>query len=392
MTQSSSRSAAGVRTISLDSVRADGWFERLGAGSAAFAQLCQIVGDRFVAFSIVAGLRITALQVDGRNAEKSNIEFGLGEDGPTQRMTLGDFRRRLANALIGEEETPATLEHDVSPEALQAFLGVRNVLLSPVLGIELLELRVPDDEEISPRVSCRVDELDADLSVEELREIVRDRIRAEADKYRGQQPFAIDLAVIPDAEAAAAGGRHERVVSLLGGWPGPLSMILRTPEGMAITDEPRRGIVRALGLLGTSYAALGRNDWAEDVLRLGIQWGGDGAHGADLFRRLGEAYMLNERIGEAIGLLRRALTLWDGERAESPETFREARALTHAALARAFSQRGRHVAALVSIESALAFGASPEELAPVRDAAEARLGTHWARFEAHLMSERPEGA
>lgn len=379
-----------VRTISLESVRADGWFERLGAGSAAFAQLCQIVGDRFVAFSIVAGLRITALQVDGRNAERSNIEFGLGEDGPTQRMTLGDFRRRLANALIGEDDPPATLDLDVSPEALQAFLGVRNVLLAPVLGIELLELRVPDDAELGARVSCRVDELDADLSVEELREVVRERIRAEADKYRSAQPFALDLAVIPEAEAAAAEGRHERVVSLLGGWPGPLSMILRTPEGMAITDEPRRGIVRALGLLGSAYAALGRNDWAEDVLRLGIQWGGDGAHGADLFRRLGEAYMGNERSGEAIGLLRRALALWDADTSESPASLREARALTHAALARAFSLRGRHIATLVSIESALSFGADAASFADTRAAAEAALGPHWARLRAHLIGEMPE--
>ncbi len=387
----SSGSAKGVRTISLDAVRADGWFERLGAGSAAFAQLCQIVGDRFVAFSIVAGLRITALQVDGRNAERSNIEFGLGEEGPTQKMTLGDFRRRLANALIGEEDVAARLEHDVSPEALQAFIGVRNVLLAPVLGIELLELRIPDDEELGARVSCRVDELDADLSVDELRDMVRERIRGEADKYRAGTPFAIDLAAIPEAELAASEGRHERVVSLLGGWPGPLSMILRTPEGMAITDEPRRGIVRALGLLGSAYAALGRNDWAEDVLRLGIQWGGDGAHGADLFRRLGEAYMLSERSGEAIGLLRRALALWENDTEETPEALRDARALTHSALARAFGLRGRHVAALISIESALSYGADAESLATTRAAAESFVGTHWARFRSHVLAEGQAG-
>lgn len=389
MTQSDS--ADGVRIISLDAVRADGWFERLGAGSAAFAQLCQIVGDRFVAFSIVAGLRITALQVDGRNAERSNIEFGLGEEGPTQRMTLGDFRRRLANALIGEEDAPSRLEHDVSPEALQAFLGVRNVLLAPVLGIELLALRIPDDEELGARVSCRVDDLDADLGMDELRDLVRDRIRAEADKYRTGQPFAIDLAAIPEAELAASEGRHERVVSLLGGWPGPLSMILRTPEGMAITDEPRRGIVRALGLLGSAYAALGRNDWAEDVLRLGIQWGGEGGHGADLFRRLGEAYMLSERTGEAIGLLRRALALWEHDTEESPDTLRAARALAHGALARAFALRGRHVATLVSIENALAHGADAASFVDTRAAAEAVLGPHWARFRSHLIAEGQAG-
>ncbi len=97
------------RLISLDDVRADGWFERLGGGSAAFAQLCQIVGDRFVAFSIVAGLRITALQVDGRSAERSTIEFAVGEGGSPQRMSLGDFRRRLANARRSLPDTATSM-------------------------------------------------------------------------------------------------------------------------------------------------------------------------------------------------------------------------------------------------------------------------------------------
>jgi hypothetical protein len=377
-----------VRTIALDGVRADGWFERLGAGSAAFAQLCQIVGERFVAFSIVAGLRITALQVDGRNPERSNIEFGLGDEGPTQRMTLGDFRQRLANALIAEDEAPIGLGPEPSAEELQAFLGVRNVLLAPILGIELLALRVADDHELPARVACRIDDLDAELTLDELRELVRDRIRTEADKYRAGAPFAIDLAAIPEAEAAAREGRHERVVSLLGGWPGPLSMILRTPEGAAITDEPRRGIVRALGLLGSAYAALGRNDWAEDVLRLGIQWGGDGPHGADLFRRLGEAHLLAERAGEAIGLLRRALALWDMESGDT-EALREPRALTHVALARAFVARNRHLAALVSLEEARVHGAPEALVDPLRAQAEGVLGSSWTRVQDHLQDDSP---
>jgi len=371
------------RTISLDAVRSDGWFERLGGGSAAFAQLCQIVGDRFVAFSIVAGLRITALQVDGRNPERSNIEFGVGEDGPTQRMTLGDFRRRLANALIAEEDPVGSLPDRPGPEDLQAYLGVRNILLAPVLGIELLALRVDE----VPVVLARVDELETELPVEELRELVRDRIRAEAEKYRAGAPFAIDLSAIPEAEAAADQGPPERVVALPGGWPGPLSMILRTPEGIAITNEPRAAIVHALGLLGTAYAAMGRNDWAEDVLRLGIQWGGDGAGTADLFRRLGETHLANDRYGEAIGLLRRALALWDAphvlDEAHEAER-REQRARAYIALARAFTGRRRLTAALVSLERAVEHGATEAMIGPTRDAALEVLGKHWARVQDHL--------
>jgi tetratricopeptide (TPR) repeat protein len=220
--------------------------------------------------------------------------------------------------------------------------------------------------------------------VDELRELVRDRIRTEADRYRSGAPFAIDLAAIPEAEAAAREGGPERVVSLLGGWPGPLSMILRTPEGQQVGDEARRGIVRALGLLGSAYATLGRSDWAEDVLRLGIQWGGDGSAGADLFRRLGEAHLLADRAGEAIGLLRRALALWDMDAGNETQSLREPRALTHAALARAFVARGRHVAALVCLERARENGATDDELAPIRDKAQEAVGDHWARLRTHL--------
>lgn len=362
------------RVYSLDDVRADGWFERLGGGSAAFAQLCQVVGDRFVAFSIVAGLRITALQVDGRSPERSTIEFGVGEAGPTQRMSLADFRRRLANALIAEEDPYLELPEAPSPEEVQAFLGVRNVLLSPVLGVELLALRRAGDE---VSILARVDGLDTELGLEELRETVRERIRMEAEKYRSPAPFSIDLGAVAEAELAAREGKPERVVALLGGWPGPLSMILRTPEGQAITDEPRATLVRGLGLLGSAYAALGRHDWAEDVLRLGIQWGGEGPSGAELFRRLGEAHLAADRAGEAIGLLRRALAL------SGPDA-REHRGLTLLSLARAFAARRRHLAALVSVDEALASGVPEDAVREVRDEALAALGQHWVRMRAYL--------
>ena len=50
----------------LDSVRTDGWFERIGEGIGSFQALCEIVGERFFAFSIIVGARITALTVDHR--------------------------------------------------------------------------------------------------------------------------------------------------------------------------------------------------------------------------------------------------------------------------------------------------------------------------------------
>ncbi|HEU4539382.1 MAG TPA: hypothetical protein VFS00_34925, partial [Polyangiaceae bacterium] len=93
---------AKPKAFPLDAVRADGWFERIGEGIGSFHALCEIVGDRFVAFSLITGARITALSVDRRALDNTIVDFVVGggeEEGEPQRLTLGDFRRRLVAAL-----------------------------------------------------------------------------------------------------------------------------------------------------------------------------------------------------------------------------------------------------------------------------------------------------
>jgi hypothetical protein len=360
-----------VRTISLDDVRADGWFERLGEGSAAFAQLTGIVGSRFVAFAIVAGLRITALAVDARNPDSSSVEFGVGDGGPSQKMPLGEFRRRLAAALLGEDEGARPLPASPKSEDLQALIGFRYVLLSPIFGIKLLSLKVAPKAE--PIVEVERAGGRASLTVASLRELVRQGIRDEAARAAApKQPFAIDLEVVKTARLASEAGQPERVVALLGGWPGPLSMLLRTAEGQSLTKEVRTTIAEGLGILGSAYGALDRGDWAHEVLRLAIQWGADGPATADLFRRLGKAHLDTARPGEAIGLLRRGLALGGSAQAILP------------LLARAFAGRQRHIAAMLTIEQALEAGVDPAVLADVREEASGALGEPWTRFRAYL--------
>ena len=363
--------SSAPRVIPLDDVRADGWFERLGEGSAAFAQLTGIVGARFVAFAIVAGLRITALAVDTRNPDASSVEFGVGDGGPSQRMPLGEFRRRLAAALLGEDDGPRALPKSPRPDDVHAAIGVRYVLLCPIFGIRLDRLELPAKGD--PVVEVERAGVTQRLTIAELREVVREGIRAEAQKAAApRSPFAIDLEVVKEARLAAERGQSERVVSLLGGWPGPLSMLLRTAEGQGLSGEVRTSIAEGLGLLGTAYGALERADWGHEVLRLAIQWGQEGPVTADLFRRLGEAHLDVERSGEAIGLLRRSLTL-GGE---------PARVLP--LLARAFAERQRHIAAMAAVSAAIAAGADETALATIRDEAAGALGDHWARFVAYV--------
>ena len=69
--------------FSLDAVRTDGWFERIGEGIGSFQALCEIVGERFFAFSMIIGARITALTVDRRNPDNTLVDFVVGVSGPT---------------------------------------------------------------------------------------------------------------------------------------------------------------------------------------------------------------------------------------------------------------------------------------------------------------------
>ena len=364
------------RAIRLDSVRADGWFERLGEGSPNFQQLCDVVGERFVAFSVIAGVRITALTIDRQSPDATLVDFLVGEDEAEQRLALGEFRRRLVSALLDDEPLPEALPDDPSPEEIQAFLGFRYVLLAPLFGLRLVELRVGGDR--PPYLVVNLGGASDELPVEDLRELIRDRIRAELARSKPTSPFSIDLAAIPEAETAAHAENWDEVVRLLGAWPGPLSLLLRTTEGQRLGPDVRATLARSLGYLGTAYVHRGRYDWAEEVMRLGIQWAQDGPAAGDLFRRMGESCVSRGRYGEAIGLLRRAVALGAHNRLCLP------------LLARSYAERERWVAAAICADEALALDpADREDVLEVQERALEVLGEHWTRFREQVPAPKP---
>ncbi len=364
-----------MRTYSLSKARADGWLEQLGQGSQGFAQLCEVVGTRFVAFAVIAGIRITALTVDPRNPNASVVEFEIGDLGGPQRLRLDEFRERLAEALLNDDEPERELpDGRADSEALQSFIGFRYVLLAPLFDIRLEELRIDGGQAF---LTVTLDDEDrVDLTLADLRDEIRERVRGEAEMHKSPpSPFAIDLNLVPEARKAMAAGDSARVAEILGAWPGPLSLLLRTAEGQTLSPEVRATLAEALGLLGTAYVHLGRHEWAQEVLRLGIQWGQEQLHvSADLFRRLGGALVAEGRYGEAIGLLRRSIGLGAPRKDVLP------------VLARCFIARDRHIPALLCAEDALAAGAPAESIRAVRDAALARLGDDWKRFRQRVPS------
>lgn len=354
------------RVFPLESIRTDGWFERIGEGIGSFQALCDIIGARFFAFAMITGARITALTVDRRNPANTLVDFVVGgveeevTEADTQRLTLGDFRRRLVSALVAEEPTGPAPERATDTEAVQLYIGVRYLLLAPLYGYSLQQLTLDGTD---AQLSLLHDGVEESCQLEDLRMRLRSHVREELDRVqRGAGRGAIDLGRVAEAEEAASKGDHVRVLELLGSWPAPLAIFLRTPEGQLLTPDTRGMIAKGLGLLGSACIALGEVEKGEEVLRLGVQYAGDGNAAADIFARLGEAMIADRRAGEAIAPLRRAANLG------APGT------RVWPLLAQALAARGRHLAALGAIEEARAAGVAESELGTTLDDIQQQLG------------------
>lgn len=377
------RMATKAQTFSLDPVRTDGWFERIGEGIGSFQALCEIVGERFVAFSLITGARVTALSVDRRVIDNSLVDFVVGgaegedDGGETQRLTLGEFRRRLVAALLADEAYGPAPQRETDVEAIQLHLGVRYLLLAPLYGYSLRSLKVEGNKST---VALLHDGVELSMDLDTLRLRLRAHIREEIERVSGGgSRGVIDLSKVAEAEAAAERRDFQRVKQLLGAWPAPLAIFLRTPDGQLLAPEARASIARGLALLGSASAQLGDGDSAEEVFRLAVQYAQDGAMASEVFRRMGEALLLQGRPGEAIAALRRALNLGQNNGSTWP------------LLARAFIERKRYVAALTCLREAVAGGVSEATIAEEQKAIDAALGPAAEAFRARVAPRPAAG-
>lgn len=368
------------RVFPLDAVRTDGWFERIGDGIGSFQALCDIVGESFFAFSMITGARITALTVDRRNPDNTLVDFVIAAPGEedteaeVQRLTLADFRHRLVGALLTDDATPPPPDRDTDIEALQLHIGVRYLLLAPLFGYSLRKLAVDGK---TSRLVVLHDGIEETHDLLDFRMRVRSHIREELERASAGTRSAIDLTKVAEAETSAQKGDHTRVVHLLGSWPAPLAIFLRTPEGQMLAPDARALIAKGLGLLGSACILLGEQHQGEEVMRLAVQYAQDGAAAPDIFRRLGEGQLLNERAGEAIGPLRRAARLGAPPRLIWP------------LLARAFVLRRRYVAAFACIREARSAGVADSDMMEEIREIEANLGaslTAWRGIVATAKS------
>lgn len=357
---------AETQIIDLARIRADGWLEQLAEEVEAYDQLAEAVGSRFLAFSFVAGVQIVAVNLDADGGDATTVEFAVGEEA-TQTLQVGEFRERLGQALLGLPAPSFELPTDPSPDEIRDGIGRRYLLLAPVFGLKLLALHLPPDR--SPTVLVELGGLEEELSLPNLRDVLDNAIRSEMARARPPSPFSIDFKKVPLAEEANRQGEYMETISMLGSWPGPLSMFVRTPQGQALGEAERGKLMRGLCALGEAYLCRGQADWAEDVLRLGIQFGQELPASGPLFAMLGRARLEDGRHGEAIGYLRRAMSLGG----DQPWLL--------LALGECYLERGRAVAALACLERAEAqLGSDDDAAAHLREGVESALGDAYVKL------------
>ena len=362
-------------TVSLQAIRTDGWFERIGESIASFQALCDIVGDRFFAFSLITGARITSLTVDRRNTDDSVVEFSVVGDGisesSTEKLSLSRFRERVVHALLADEPAGLAPKRATDVEAIQSHIGVRYLLLAPIYGFSLREL-VVDGRDSS--LETQVDGVEKRIPLAEFRAAIRAMVSSELGRERKRNEGGIDLEQIDVAEAAAVAGEHHRVVEILGGWPAPLTIFMRTPEGQMLNLQTRTALSKALLLLTESYVVLGRAGEAEEVARISVQYSAETNAAGGCFAGLGAALLADDRAGEAIAAFRRAANLggpgqkiWPG-------------------LAECFLQRSRFLASLAAIEEAKLAGVDADILEPLQERAIKAIGAPWQLYTETLTA------
>jgi len=343
----------------LTPIGADGWFEQVKQSSPAFETLCDVMGERFVGYALIAGAQITGLTIDQLTPANTVVEFRIGENGPARSMLLPDFRRQLVEWMLSDPPTTERVTLPLDLAQAQRLVGVRYILLAPLHQLHLTKVVVEEAGEAPlAHVVALEDGGEEQVEISSLRSRLREGVRLELAGVR-DRPFQLDMDLLDKVEDAADKDDWDEIIGLIGGWPGPLSLLLRTPTGAALDSAERARIGRGLGLLANAYRRTGRSAWAEELYRLGLQFVSDGADGADLFGALGEAMISERRFGEAIAPLRRALALGASAATVGPD------------LGRALLRRGRTISAMAVLEEARAAGADDDRVLPyVRRAAD----------------------
>jgi tetratricopeptide (TPR) repeat protein len=358
----------GSRVYDLAAAHPVDWFDTVLEQSPDFERACQIIGRSTLGLGLIAGARIASLTPSPHSQSLTTVEFSIGSDPTARSVPLPEFRETIARYLLAPLAS-AGLGEDPDVEALQMHIGGRYMLEAALFSVRPIELR--HDIGLS-EITLEFNGVRHVLTLEDFRDVIDERVRAELGLGQQADEMAIDLALVDQAEQANANDNWGATVAILTPWLTPISMLLRSGEADELSEEVHARLSDGLDLLGTAYANIGDLDAANEVLRLGVQWAGESSKAADLFLALGRASVAGRKHGEAIGLLRRAIRLGGDEEVAMP------------LLAKSLAARDHALAAMVCLTRARELGADGEILGEIRPDLEARFGDAWSRFEAWM--------
>ncbi|MGB5221246.1 MAG: hypothetical protein WBN60_09475, partial [Polyangiales bacterium] len=223
----------GPLVYDLSAARPDGWFDEVLKQSSDFERACQIIGRSTLGLALIAGARIASITPSQQSQNLTTIEFSIGADPVARSVALPEFRETIARYLLAPLENTA-LGNDPDMEALQAHVGGRYMLEAALFAVRPTELR--HDLGLS-EVTVEFNGLRHVLTLEEFREVIDERVRAELGLGRQDDGMAIDLALVDKAEQANAAENWSATVAMLTPWLTPISMLLRTGEADELSEE-----------------------------------------------------------------------------------------------------------------------------------------------------------
>ncbi|MBW2262962.1 MAG: hypothetical protein JRG91_13375 [Deltaproteobacteria bacterium] len=288
----------------------DTWFESMLKRIDGFEEVCDVVGYRFMAFSLIIGINLRAVMHNPEFPSDSTVEFVIQGEEESQEAPIEDFRKMLLVSLLSDDPPPSPVPTPPSRDDVARLVGVRYLLLSPLYNVHPRKLYIID-QELGTDGYAVVFDHDGETrewSLERFREFLRGFVSEEQvrePEARGR--FAVED--VRSAEKALSVGNPERALEYLRDWILFVRNYRLTGSVAQLVKEPDALFARGLLLTGRAYRLLGRKRLSEDLLRFSIQLLPSGATLPKFYYELAVIMMEEKRFGEAIGPLRHALHL-----------------------------------------------------------------------------------
>ncbi len=283
------------------------WFESMTKRIDGFEEVCDVVGNRFMAFSLIIGINLRAVMHNPEYPSDSTVEFVIGDEEEVHDAGIEDFRKMLLVSLLSNDPPPKPVMLPPGRDEVARLVGVRYLLLAPLYGVKLRKLYILDQSLGVGGYSIQFDHEGEtrEWTLGRFREFLRDFVASE----QIHEPAARGRFAAEDvraAEKALGAGNPEKALESLRDWILFVRNYRLTGSIAQLVGEPDALFARGLLLTGRAYRLLDRNRLSEDLVRFSIQLLPSGKTSAKFYYELALVMLGEGRFSEAIGPLRHA--------------------------------------------------------------------------------------